>query len=461
MNAHNPPAILRNLRDVVKEYDDKVAAIQETIKNYERCVTETEAASCISGTYAGRIWSRHNSAPHERTIAANLLESAWLHVYNGLGIANIASAKDRKQFELAMKNPAPFTLDNLAATFGDYLQNQRFHILKGLAECFSDLDPAYKSHSKVKIGVSGLPKRIIISGVNNEFSYGSYGRGKLEDTINALQAFRGLPRLGSADLRAMYDEGRKHGEADCPAGTVRMFQNGNAHLIFDKDSLRDINMGLAEFYGEVLPDESDEGEDKAKRQSTDVSKDLAYYPTPRKVMDKVVSVLERSGSKGQIFDVLEPSCGDGRIMDYLRDWSNDQTEGWRRGDFRVTGIEKHAGRAQEARDKGHRVLTANFLDTAPDPRFDFIVMNPPFSGLHWRNHFDHARRFLKSKHSGENFGGGVLVCILPATAYYDGHLDDVLIGRGFHDNWTDLPTASFSESGTNVPTGFIVVGSET
>jgi hypothetical protein len=37
--------------------------------------------------------------------------------------------------------------------------------------------------------------------------------------------------------------------------------------------------------------------------------------------------------------------------------------------------------------------------------------------------------------------------VLPATAHYD---------HGVEGKWTDLPVSSFAESGTNVPTGFIV-----
>ena len=85
-------------------------------------------------------------------------------------------------------------------------------------------------------------------------------------------------------------------------------------------------------------------------------------------------------------------------------------------------------------------MTANFLQVAPDPRFDAVVMNPPFYGRHYKLHLDHAVRFLKP--------GGVLVCILPATAHYD---HGTTIGR-----WNDLPVGSFASSGTNVPTGYCV-----
>lgn len=73
-----------------------------------------------------------------------------------------------------------------------------------------------------------------------------------------------------------------------------------------------------------------------------------------------------------------------------------------------------------------------------------VVMNPPFYGRHYVKHVLHALKFLKP--------GGVLVSVLPASAHYD-HKE--LEGR-----WEDLPVASFAESGTNIPTGYLIVRAE-
>lgn len=63
---------------------------------------------------------------------------------------------------MAIEKPPEFTLDNIHGTFGHYIQDPRGNILRGLAELFCTLDPAYKSHDKVKIGVKSLPKRIMV-----------------------------------------------------------------------------------------------------------------------------------------------------------------------------------------------------------------------------------------------------------------------------------------------------------
>lgn len=175
----------------------------------------------------------------------------------------------------------------------------------------------------------------------------------------------------------------------------------------------------------MLPDVDPDTPEKAP--STAVAKDLQFYWTP----DAVVSAaIELAGvyRRDPAFRVLEPSCGDGRILDGLR-----------KAGCSTLGIEYHAGRAAQAKAKGHAVVTANFLECPPKPEFDAVVMNPPFYGRHYVKHVRHALKFLKH--------GGTLVAILPATAHYD--------HKELEGHWQDLPVASFAEAGTNVPTGLL------
>tara|TARA_R100000935_G_C2835187_1_gene167690 strand:+ start:1632 stop:2975 length:1344 start_codon:yes stop_codon:yes gene_type:complete len=422
------PALRRSLSEIVAEYDEKAESIGAAIAAFKDAETAINTAACIGGTYGSKVFS---TDPHlyEKDVQIALLRSAWKHIYEGLDIAKIASARDREQLELKLTTPLPFNLANIAEVFGAYLLDPRFHVLKGLAECFCDLDPAYKSHSRVRIGVTGLPKRIIVQYATG---WNSWGRKRVEDTLNALAVYRGEPRYNYRQFEDMLDEAKRHGEADFNGGRIKTFLNGNAHLIFDKHGLLDINRALAEFYGEVLPDAPSETE--ARRPSTEVARDLQFYPTPRKAAKTVIDALNLTGGE----TILEPSCGDGQIMDLLAEWHNDPDERRYRSRLIVTGVEYDAGRAAQAKAKGHHVMTANFLQVAPDARFDAIIMNPPFYGQHYKKHLDHAIKFLRP--------GGRLVCILPASAYYD-HGNTV-------GEWHDLPVGSFAESGTNIPTGY-------
>jgi hypothetical protein len=442
----NVPALQRQIFDLLDEYDAKNAAADSAVEALEAATGNMRLASAVAGQYARTVVEfRHSFSAKD--VRRNLLLTAWKAAYSMIQIDRIASATDKARFQRELENPPPFTFDNLKATFGDYVARPRFHILKGLAECFVRLDPAYRSHRKVKIGVSGLPKRVIVENVGG---WGSYGYDKVWDTLRALAAYRGQPLVDHTELRKLAN---LHGISSHTAGevvfdgshrvdvkdgietrapdrgvTIRKFQNGNAHVIFTPAALLDINRALAEFYGEVLPDA--EEEDAKPRASTAVSKDLAYYPTPAKVVEDIIAhAYIRSGDR-----VLEPSCGCGRVLDALA----------RRGNP-VLGIEVDPGRAAIARAKGHAVVTGNFLDMPPTADFDRVVMNPPFAGRHYIKHVRHALRFLKP--------GGVLISILPATAWYD-HGEVQKLGRC---EWQDLPVASFAEGGTNVPTGYITM----
>jgi hypothetical protein len=358
---------------------------------------------------------------------------------------------------MELKNPPEFTLDNIRATFGKYLLNPRENILRGLAEVFCDLDQAYKSHSKVKIGVEGLPKRIILNGFG-EYSYGSYGRGKLRDVMNALASYTGREHIHDGHISDMVQDAQSNGEHEWWGGRLKVFGNGNGHLFFNKDTLTEINKALAEYYGDVLPDTPDV--DAKKKPGTEVSKDLQYYPTPQKVIDEILSRHVGLREKGKGLRFLEPDCGDARIMSTVKGLYPE---------IASVGVEVHGGRADQARSHGHKVLTANFLQVKPNPVYDLIVMNPPFYGLHWQKHLLHAIKFLNPAENGRGRRDSTLICILPATAFYDGHLGEMgLIAkdahkkeRGWRDTgWHDLPVGSFAESGTNVPTGYIVTSGE-
>ena len=425
----NVPMTRASLRDVVAQYEEKAGAIPAALSAFDQSVREAESACHIGGRYAGRLWSHITPKADEKHARALLLKSAWLHVYHGLQINRIATAKDRKAFELAMESPPEFTLDNIAATFGDYLENERLHILRGLAECFSELDPAYKSHSKVKIGVDGLPKRIIIESVG---LWGSWGYERLRDTVNALNVYLGRPHIEGRELADFIEDADNHGASFYYGLELRKFQNGNGHVHFDDQTRRDINKALSEFYGDVLPDSPEEA--PKKRASREVSANLAFYPTPDSAADAATEALwPQEGWK-----VLEPSCGDGRLLDGLRRYADAKSIS-----FRATGVEYDSDRAEAARAKGYGVHTGNFLQIGAKPDFDGVIMNPPFCGLHWKKHLKHALGFLKP--------GGRLVCILPGSAKYDGHLKE------FKHVWKDLPVASFKESGTNIPTGYAIL----
>jgi hypothetical protein len=456
---HNLPATLRRLSDIVAEYDEKTAAIPATVEGFKAACTAAEMGATIGGTYARQVFERYTPSLSEQHLRANLLESAWKHVYTGLQLDKIAPASDRSRFDLALKNPAPFTLDNIAATFGQYIADPRGHILRGLAEAFGALDMAFKSHDRMKIGVKGLPKRIILNSVTSR-GYCGRGTSQLVDILNALAVYLGVKRPTHGQVSAMLESalrgdgrlqevlqpmvnlGEKIGYSkEVLGGTMpgvlgdlwlKRFANGNGHLFFGPDMLAAVNEALREYYGDVLPDCPEER--PAKAAGSAIAKDLQFYRTPASVADMLVSQAGiRDGAR-----VLEPSCGDGAILDALRRHAIKN-----RLEVRVCGVEYDQKRAAEAKAKGYSVHEANFLQVTPKADFDFVLMNPPFYGKHYQQHVEHARKFLKP--------GGTLLAILPITALTDHGF--VTVERYGQDKWRDLPVGSFSESGTNINTG--------
>lgn len=437
----NDIALPATVADLVDEYAAKDAAVEKTIAAFDAAWDALGMATTVAGTFAEALGNKTYLSA--RDLRKNLLKSGWQAVYNRLNIDRVATAKDKQLFKRTLADPPPLTFDNAKATFKDYLIRPRYHILRGLAEVFVDLDPAYKSHSKVKIGVKGLPKRIILT---NFGGFYGYAYDKFRDMINALAAYQNKPIYDYAETRAIEAafnagvdavldgrvitgyRGEQHQTVDRGI-TVRKFANGNAHVFFTPPTLLDINRALAEFYGDVLPDAEPEG--VKPTASTAVAKDLQFYWTPREVVEKALDFAniypprDYTREPPPAHRVLEPSCGDGRIMDVLREYG-----------CKALGIEYHPGRAAEARAKGHAVLLGNFLEQVPVPEFDKVVMNPPFYGRHYLKHVAHALKFLKP--------GGTLVAILPATARYD---HGELTGE-----WRDLPVGSFADAGTNVPT---------
>jgi hypothetical protein len=452
--------IPRRLEAWIAEYEAKLAAVPEALAAFENACATIRLAACVGGTWG------EQTIDTGRGISASTMErsirvSAWRHFISDLRLDAIMSAADKKRVDQMLADPLPFDRESIRAVLGDHIADPRNAILRGLAEVFTGLDPAYKSHEKVKIGVKGLPKRVVIYGfggfIGNRYHHG--GRDKVRDILNALAAYQRKPLVTNAELAALDQDGdalkdarevldphesehvhRRRAERGEPPKKIRTvgrgvwlktFQNGNGHLFFAPDALRDINLALAEFYGDVLPDCPDADEDRPapRHVGTAVSKDLQFYPTPQSVIDGIVAELGDIRGKR----VLEPSCGDGRIMDALR------AKG-----ARVCGVEVDPARAERAKEKGHAAYCGNFLEVQPGALglwgdFDMVVMNPPFYGRHYSKHVRHALRFLKP--------GGKLVAILPATARYDhGLLDDLA------PDWRDLPVGAFAESGTNVCT---------
>lgn len=133
---------------------------------------------------------------------------------------------------------------------------------RGMANVFSSLDRRFRSHDAFKIG-----SRIILDRAFDEWGSMSWHGGFRDRIIDIERIFRRLnggAMFGGSILNAIEAErrgsyGARQSEHVGAFFKIRIFKNGNAHLWFSDDRLvRKVNKTLAEYYGDVIPDDMDE-----------------------------------------------------------------------------------------------------------------------------------------------------------------------------------------------------------
>lgn len=158
-----------------------------------------------------------------------------------------------------------------------------------------------------------------------------------------------------------------------------------------------------------------------------------YFPTPAAVVQRVIELADLKPG----MEVLEPSAGSGAIA----------TAAVTAGAV-VDCIERDPGYAAVLADTGvARTLTvADFLAVSAEPRYDRIVMNPPFTKGADMQHVEHALRFLKPD--------GLLVSVMSWAVTFHGRktakFRALVEARG--GTVEAVAEGAFKESGTDVPT---------
>lgn len=170
---------------------------------------------------------------------------------------------------------------------------------------------------------------------------------------------------------------------------------------------------------------------REKRQSAQ------YFPTPTPIVERLVELADLQPG----LEVLEPSAGSGAIAAAVAE----------RGAV-VDCIERDPGYAAVLTESGvTRTLTvADFLTVPAEPRYDRVVMNPPFTKGADIQHVEHALRFLKPD--------GLLVSVMSwtvtehnrRTAHFRQLVEarrgtaEAVAGGTFRESGTDVPTVIFT-----------------
>lgn len=126
-----------------------------------------------------------------------------------------------------------------------------------------------------------------------------------------------------------------------------------------------------------------------------------FYPTPDKLICKLIDGVKFD----EISSILEPSAGQGHIVDYINERYELSQPYYRKGEkLDIDCIEINENLRHILKGKGYRVVHDDFLTFETFKRYDAILMNPPFD--------EGDKHLLKALDLMKN--GGIIRCILNA-----------------------------------------------
>lgn len=186
---------------------------------------------------------------------------------------------------------------------------------------------------------------------------------------------------------------------------------------------------------------------------THAKREFDLFETPETLIERMIDRAEiPTSTSSDPCDwprILEPSAGSGRIVQAIhkRSWI---------GPLNVFAHEIQPDLATKVSDLLYpegRCNPGDFLAVTPNPVFDRVIMNPPFSKRQDVRHVIHAWKFLKP--------GGRLVAIMSAGVLFrQDRLTQELRETLGDAAYERLPDGSFKESGTNVNTVLVVADKE-
>ena len=190
---------------------------------------------------------------------------------------------------------------------------------------------------------------------------------------------------------------------------------------------------------------ADREAEKNRRMIEDLrfTKIPGFFPTPEVIVDQMV--IEACLPEGPCL-ILEPEAGSGAICDGVR----------RAAPHAVVEAFEVNGRLRHVLElKGINLIGSDFTQAVPEPRYDRVLMNPPFENSQDIEHVRHAFKFLKP--------GGRLIAIMSPGPFFrqDRRATEFrewlrLLG-GAHEK---LPDGAFKESGTGVGTVLVTIDAE-
>jgi hypothetical protein len=170
------------------------------------------------------------------------------------------------------------------------------------------------------------------------------------------------------------------------------------------------------------------------KEEITVPKFYNYFPTPI----AIVEILLQHAEIKENMTVLEPSAGQGHILEYLKN-------------CHITCGELYLGNQLILKEKGYDVAFDDFMEFESPDTFDRIIMNPPFDEQKDIDHVTQAYTMLKP-------GGRLISVMANGITFRDNYktvqLKELIEKNGYIIN---LPKESFKKSGTGINTVIVVI----
>lgn len=168
----------------------------------------------------------------------------WDEMMTRLGLDQLLDRQAREEFQTSLRSDTPaFTVENCRATFGTIWAGRRDMYLRGIANVFMKMDRRFRSHDAFAIG-----NRLIIERAMHSESWGGWQSYNRRDTLHDVERIlreldgRGPIGIDHGDgiVRQVEHAKRAGGLPKLVKGDyfrVRVFQNGNLHLWFERKDL--------------------------------------------------------------------------------------------------------------------------------------------------------------------------------------------------------------------------------
>ena len=505
INTHTALATLPDLQAIVDGYNkalalyvgafDRIEAADRAISAaYATFDVVTPGAKFHSGHDATEVNEFHKAVQlpdkhlYMKTARKLLTLRGWHYIIDRCGLQQLMDAQAKKEFDSQLryvperrsdyrnrneliteeetdKGPPPFTVDNINATLRRFAGDADMIWKRGIANVFSQLDRRFRSHDGFKVG-----SRIIINHIVDSFGHVStYGNSadRFRDIERTFIILDGLdPRSARSDFLHSISKERdelklgyrpEQSEHENKYFKLRIYKNGNAHLWFTRDDLVEkVNKELALYYGEVIGDSNTKEADPLESRALTPARMYGFFPTPISLAEKIVRQVPW---QERPLRLLEPSAGTGNISRLLTRSRYVETESGAKKPWSavvdVIELQRELANKLSEAEIYNKVTCADFLQVAPTPLYNGIVMNPPFDRERDIDHVTHAMKFLKP--ADDSF----LLSIISAGIEFR-ETRKAAAFRKLLDSkkgWMmDLPTGSFAEVGTHVNTILIGFG---